>query len=137
MKKKKIEHKIKIKKTKPQKVYEALMDEKKHAKFTGAGAKINPEVGGEFSVYDDYATGKNIELKPGEKIVQSWRASDWPAEHYSTVTFLIEPYEDGEGVLMTFIQDDVPEESAEEIEQGWQDFYWLPLKEYLENEEEE
>ena len=34
----------------PEDVYDALMDPKKHAKFTGAKATISRKVGGSFSV---------------------------------------------------------------------------------------
>jgi len=68
-------------------LYEALMDSKKHAAFTEAQATISRKAGGTFQAYDGYATGKNIELIPDKKIVQSWRASDWPEGHHSLVTF--------------------------------------------------
>ena len=74
-------------KAKPHDVYEALMDAKKHAKFTGGKAVISREVGGKFNVFDGYAEGVNLELVPDKKIVQSWRADDWPKGHYSKATF--------------------------------------------------
>jgi len=63
-------------KASPHVVYEALMDSKKHAAFTGGKATISRKVGGKFSVFDEYAEGENLELVPDKKIVQSWRASD-------------------------------------------------------------
>lgn len=68
-------------------VYELLMDLRKHAQLTGNGARISRNVGGAFSVYDGYATGKNIELIDDKKIVQTWRAGDWEKEHYSIIEF--------------------------------------------------
>ena len=43
-------------------VFEMLMDEKKHALFTGGSAQIDPTVGGTFSTNDGYSTGTNLEL---------------------------------------------------------------------------
>lgn len=63
-------------KASPHDVYEALMDSKKHAKFTGGKASISREVGGKFSAFNGYAEGINLQLVPDKKIVQSWRASD-------------------------------------------------------------
>jgi activator of HSP90 ATPase len=74
----------------PREVYEALIHSKKHAAFTGSGARISRKVGGRFSVFDGYATGKNVELVEGKKIVQTWRAGDWESVHYSIVTFRID-----------------------------------------------
>ena len=58
-------------------VYEALMDSRKHAQFTGDKASISRKVGGKFSVFDGYSEGTNLELIQDTKIVQTWRASDW------------------------------------------------------------
>jgi uncharacterized protein YndB with AHSA1/START domain len=63
-------------KASPHDVYEALMDSKKHAAFSGGKASISRKVGGRISAYDGYITGKNIELIPDQEIVQDWRAVD-------------------------------------------------------------
>ncbi len=107
-------------------VYDALMDSKKHSKFTGSKTSISKKVGGKFSVYDGYASGKNLELIPGKKIVQSWRAADWEKDAVSTVVFEIIPK--GNGTTLKFTHYDVPAEHATAIAQGWKDFYWHPMK---------
>ncbi len=117
-------------KTNPHEVYEALMDSEKHAEFTGGEALISREVGGKFSTFDGYAEGVNLELVPDKKIVQSWRASDWPEGHYSKATFSIQEVEGG--TRLTFTQTGVPEEQSKDIAQGWRDYYWAPMKEMLE-----
>jgi len=117
-------------KASPHEVYEALMDSKKHAAFTGGKARISHEVGGEFAAYDDYIAGKNVELVPDKKIVQLWRAVDWPEGYFSTVTFLLLPIADG--TRLNFTHSDVPEGTEKEFEQGWIDNYWEPMKAFLE-----
>jgi activator of HSP90 ATPase len=113
----------------PSIVYDALMDEKKHSEFIGASAKIENRVGGSFSVWDGYAEGKNIKLIPGKEIIQSWRANDWPKDVTSTVTFNFEA--DGKGTKLTFTHEDVPAGFQDDVKQGWEDYYWKPLAEYL------
>jgi activator of HSP90 ATPase len=117
-------------KASPHDVYEALMDSKKHAKFTGGKAIISRETGGKFSTFDGYAEGVNIELVPDKKIVQSWRAEDWPEGHFSRVTFSLKKEE--AGTSLTFTQSGVPEEQYGDVAQGWQDYYWAPMKVMLE-----
>ena len=117
-------------KAKPHDVYEALMDSKKHARFTGGKAVISREVGGKFSAFDGYSEGVNLELIPDKKIVQSWRAEDWPEGHYSTATFALK--EVAGGTNLAFTQTGVPEEFLDDIAQGWRDYYWAPMKEILE-----
>ena len=63
-------------KAKPDEIYEAWMDSKKHTKFTESKAKISNEVGGNFVCGNGYMKGKSIELIPGEKIVQQWQADE-------------------------------------------------------------
>ena len=117
-------------KTTPHEVYEALMDSRKHAKFTGGHARISRKVGGRFSTYDGYAEGKNVELVPDARIVQTWRASDWPEGHYSQVTLSLAT--NRTGTRLTFVQTGIPVEQYEDIKQGWIDYYWKPMKEMLE-----
>jgi activator of HSP90 ATPase len=117
-------------KSAPHAVYEVLMDEKKHAAFTGGEARISRKTGGEFSIYDGDIEGKNLELIPDQKIVQSWRYGDWPEGHYSTATFALEPTE--KGTRLTFTQTNVPDDKYGDIKQGWKDYYWGPMKKMLE-----
>lgn len=116
-------------KTSPHDVYEALLDAKKHSAFTGAKAKIDREVGGKFNAWDGYIEGENLELVTDKKIVQKWRASDWAEGKYSTVTFELSAKKDG--CELTFAQTGIPPENYDEIEQGWVDFYWQPMKEWF------
>jgi activator of HSP90 ATPase len=114
----------------PHDVYEALMDSKKHSKFTGDKASISRKVGGKFSAFDGYSEGTNLELEPDNKIVQTWRASDWPEGHYSKVAFTFK--EIPGGTRLSFVQTDIPEKQFNDISQGWRDYYWTPMKEMLE-----
>jgi activator of HSP90 ATPase len=106
-------------------VYEVLMDSRRHSKFTGDKAIISRNVGGRFRVGDDIQ-GVNLELAPGQRIVQSWRGSDWPEGHFSRAVFTLKSI--GRGTRLTFTQIGVPEENYDEIWQGWHDYYWTPVK---------
>ena len=113
-------------------IYEMLMDEKKHALFTGGSARISRDAGGTFVTNDGYSNGMNLELEKDKKIVQTWRASDWPADHYSTLTITLSPV--SSGTKLSFVQSGVPADQYEEISKGWYDYYWSPMKEALEKE---
>lgn len=114
----------------PHQVYEALMDSRKHSEFTGGKASISRRVGGKFTAYDGYIEGVNLELVPDEKIVQSWRGSDWTEGHYSKATFSLKRVEGG--TRLTFVQTDVPDDQYDSISKGWRDYYWKPMKTMLE-----
>jgi activator of HSP90 ATPase len=117
-------------KAEPGDVYEVLMDQKKHAAFTGAPAKISRKVGGAFSAHGGYCSGIQLALEDGKKIVQSWRGSDWPKDHFSTATFAISKA--AGGAKLAFTQTGVPEKQYASIKSGWIEHYWQPMKEMLE-----
>jgi uncharacterized protein YndB with AHSA1/START domain len=115
----------------PHEVYEALMDSATHTAFTGDAADITREVGGRFTAGDGYISGINLELAPDARIVQQWHASDWSEEAQSRATFALAPVPGG--TRLTFTHSGVPDEAYEEIRSGWVEFYWEPLKAWLQS----
>lgn len=113
----------------PKEAYEALMDSKQHAAFTGYPAKISKKVGGKFTASGNYIHGKNLELIPGKKIVQEWYGSNWPKGSLSKVTF--EFSKTKIGTKLIFTHEGVPDKFVKDIADGWKEYYWEPLKEYL------
>ncbi|MFA6553052.1 MAG: SRPBCC family protein [Patescibacteria group bacterium] len=113
----------------PSQVYELWMDSAKHSALTGSEAKISPSVGGEFTMFGGWATGRNIELNPNKKIIQTWRGEDWPEGHFSTLTVHLLPAPGGTKLLFT--QTGVPISLAKSVAKGWNDFYWEPMKKYF------
>ena len=129
MKTKNLKQSVRIK-AKLSEVYSALMETKKHAKFSGAPAKISAKVGGKFTAYDGYINGENLELVKDKKIVQSWHAQSWPEGHFSKVTFNFKPFEGGTKLL--FYHTGIPDTAYESIKKGWYEHYWDPIKKMLE-----
>jgi activator of HSP90 ATPase len=117
-------------KAKPKDVYEALMDTKKHTAFTKNGkAKISKKVGGAFTAHGGYISGVNLELVENKRIVQSWRAKNWPKGVYSIVSFKIE--KDGTGTKLTFDHTGLPEKEVGHLTEGWKKMYWDRMTEYF------
>lgn len=114
----------------PEEVYHAYLDPKKHGEFTGSKATGDPVVGGKMTAWDGYISGRYLELKDGERIVQEWITTDWvegyPASRLE-LTFKKVP----EGTEITMVNSNVPKEQADEVADGWMEFYWNPLKEYF------
>ncbi len=114
----------------PHDVYEALMDSKQHSEFTGSKASISRKVNGSFTAHNGYITGKNLKLIKDRKIIQSWHASEWPGNHQSKVIFSLSKAKNGTKLLFT--HSGVPAEHYSSIKNGWVEYYWKPLKDYLE-----
>ena len=65
----------------PEEIYQAWLDSLAHSEMTGGAANMSEQIGAEVSAWDGYISGRNLELVPGERIVQSWRTSEFADEH--------------------------------------------------------
>ena len=114
----------------PDEVYNALMDAGIHSKFTGSRATIVPKVGGKITAWDNYITGKNIELIKGRKIVQEWSTTEWP-EGYPPSILTIMLKKAGNRTELVMVHSKVPKAQMKSYSDGWKEWYWNPLKMYF------
>jgi activator of HSP90 ATPase len=126
----------------PHAVYEALTSSQQFDAITrlsdavtlvtAAGAKptsISREVGGPFTLFGGYITGRNLELLGDERLVQSWRAGGWKAGDYSIVKFVL--LASGAETNLVFDHRGFPEGEGKHLARGWYTHYWEPLAKYL------
>jgi len=114
----------------PQQIYDAWLDSLAHSLMTGGEAHMSDALGAEVSAWDGYISGRNLELIPGERIVQSWRTSEFADEHdNSIITVTLEKAPDG--TLLTLVHSNVPDEQRSYEEGGWQSNYFEPMQEYF------
>ena len=111
------------------KVWDALVNPKTIDKWGGGPAKMNDQEGFEFEFWGGDIYGKNKEVIKNKKLVQDWFSGKW--EKPSIVTFLLESLEDN--IKVELIHTDIPDEEADDIEQGWKDYYMIPLKQLVES----
>lgn len=114
----------------PVEVYRAFIDSKIHATFTGSRATGKAKVGGKFTAWDGYITGRHLKLKKGKLIVQEWKTTEWPKGYSPSILhFSFKQQKDGTQVKM--VQTNIPASQARRYRQGWVDAYWDPLREYF------
>lgn len=124
-----VEEKIEIK-AKPSAVYDALTVSEKFSDFTGgAPAEIGTKEGDSFSGFGGMIIGRQLELVADERIVQAWRAKNWPDGVFSIVRFDLSP--SGAGTLINFTHQAFPDGEKEHLAAGWHKMYWDPLRAYL------
>src|SRR5579859_121560 len=114
-------------------IYDAWLDSVAHSKMTGGQATASAEPGAEFVAWDGYITGRNLELIPGERIVQAWRTTRFPEDHEDSIVTLTFEERDG-GTLMTLSHSNVPEGHLGYEQGGWQKSYFEPMIAYFSNE---
>ena len=123
-------HHIVIFEAEPRRVFDALMDSAKHAKFTQNAATIHSKEGGSFTCYGGYIKGITLELEPNKRIVQAWRSRNWPKNTYSIVTFNLRRKSAGKTEL-EFSQIGIPADDYADKNKGWRTHYWQPLRAFL------
>jgi len=106
-------------------LFRALTQEPLVSAFTRGPAKVDPEPGGKFSLFDGNVTGTFVSIREDE-IKQRWRFKSWPEEHYSDVTLLLEEKEDHTLVILE--QTGIPSSDFERTENGWKQMYFHSIK---------
>jgi uncharacterized protein YndB with AHSA1/START domain len=120
----------------PAEIYQAWLDSVAHSDMTGSDATMSDEIGAEVSAWNGYITGRNLELVPAERIVQSWRTKEFADEFEdSIVTILLQETEDG--TLLTLEHSNVPDDQKGYEEGGWQSNYFEPMVVYFSDTQEE
>src|SRR5450631_3812710 len=99
---------------KAKRIYDILLDSTEFAAFTGGkAATIDPKAGGAFSMFGGMIEGRNVELVPGKRIVQAWRAANWAEGAYSIVRFDLTG--EGDGAKLTLTHAGFPAEHREHL----------------------
>ena len=114
----------------PEVLYHAWLNSKIHSAMTGTEAEIDPQPEGVFRIFGGYISGKNIEMIPGEKIVQRWRTTDFPVNSPDSVLKIIFE-KTGKSTKMTIRHTKIPDGQAKDYRQGWQEYYFQPMKLYF------
>jgi uncharacterized protein YndB with AHSA1/START domain len=114
----------------PTDVYDAWLSADAHTAMTGGEATVDPVVGGQFTAWDGYITGRNLALEPHHRILQSWRTSEFtPADEDSTIEVTLDPV--GGGTLLRLNHRNVPSDHHGYEDGGWQSQYFDPMIEYF------
>ena len=128
-------------KTSRKRVYEALTDTRQFDKVIEiSGAKksmalgnrpteIRNEVGGAFVLFGGHIVGMQIELVPGERIVQAWRVVDWEPGAHSIARFELKAQ--GAWTRIVFDHTGFPKGLGDHLATGWKLHYWEPLETFL------
>jgi activator of HSP90 ATPase len=110
--------------------YKDWLTSETHSDFTGGEAKTSDKVGADFSAWDGYIAGKNIELTPGKKIVQSWRTVEFNENDEDSIIELeIEAIGSNESKL-TLHHKNIPAGAGEKYKTGWEEHYLEPMTNY-------
>jgi len=105
-------------------------DGEKFAAATGRPARVSDEEGKDFALFGGRVEGRQVELVPGERVVQAWRQggdhpNPWEAGVYSIVRFTLKP--EGKATKLIIDHEGVPPEWEDSIRSNYPRFYQDPL----------
>jgi len=107
----------------PARIYETLVEPARFAEATGAPA--TGDASG-FSAFGGHVLTRHVELVPGKRVVQAWRAKTWPEGVWSIARFELAG-KDG-GTKLVFDHENFPEDMKDHLDKGWHANYWDKLR---------
>ena len=110
-------------------VFNAWLDSAEHTKMTGGEAKASTEVDASFTAWDGYIWGKNLEIEPNKRVLQSWRTSEFSDDDEDSLLELLFS-NTNDGTEITLIHSNLPSH-GKQYKQGWEDHYFTPMREYF------
>jgi uncharacterized protein YndB with AHSA1/START domain len=113
-----------------EKVWSALVDPTLIERWgAGPGVVMDEKPGTAFKLWGGDIHGRNLEVDRWKRLVQEWYGGDW--EKPSLVTFSLSERDGATQVVLT--HENLPDDEAESIDEGWDDYYMYPLKELVES----
>ena len=109
-------------------VWDALVSTKTINAWGGGPAKMNGRKAQWWQLWGGDVCGRNLQVVKGKKLVQEWYGGDWDAP--SKVVIALKPTKTG--TIVTLRHAGVPKEEHAGIRDGWDDYYFGPMKEFLE-----
>jgi activator of HSP90 ATPase len=113
-------------------LFETYLDPSAHQAITGAPVVIGDERGAKFRAFDGALTGTILEVVAPRLIIQSWRSTAFKAEDPDS-TLILSFTPEGDDGRIDLIHLDVPDQDYDGVTQGWEKYYWIPWRSYLEN----
>jgi activator of HSP90 ATPase len=118
----------------PGQIYQFLTDGQIFTAATEQPAQISEREGEPFSLFGGRVEGRQIELVPGERVVQAWRFGSahpdaWEPGVYSIVRFTLRP--EGDATRFVIDHDGVPPEWEDHLQSGYPIFYEGPIARYF------
>jgi len=106
-------------------IYSTWLDSKGHTNMTGGEAKITDKIGDQFTAWDGYISGENVELDPNKRILQSWRTTQFLEHEENSQVEILFKEVDG-GTELTLIHSKLSDDGGH-YKQGWKDHYFDPM----------
>lgn len=114
----------------PALIYATWLSSLGHSAMTGSEATCVPGVGGAFTAWEGYISGRNLDLEPGRRIVQAWRTIEFPQDAPDSM-LVLDMAESPDGALITLEHSRIPSGQGAMYRDGWFEHYLEPMRAYF------
>lgn len=116
----------------PHDVFQIFTDARTHTAMSGGErSEIDARVGGNVWAFEGAVTATFREIAFDRRIVQTWRDCDWPDGHDAQLELQFMAVNEGRGTHVHLTLSGVPTSKASQTANGWRDYYWVPIAEFL------
>ena len=110
-------------------VFNDWLSSEGHTNMTGGSAEISPIVGSEHSAWDGYIWGEIIEIDKDNRILMSWKTSDFAEDSKHSMVEVI--FKDlGDSCELIINHSEIPENQDSDYQIGWVEHYFKPMLQY-------
>ncbi len=115
---------------KPARVMQLLTDTDLIRKWSGGTAILENKEGGRFEMFDGWVTGKVLKTGTNE-LAYTWKTTEWPeGANASEVHYLLK--DDVMGTKVILRHTNLPDEDEmKEHKNGWTDYFFDPMEDYI------
>lgn len=114
-------------------IYSDWLSSNGHTNMTGGEAEISDQNGADFTAWDGYISGSNIQLVTNMKIRQHWRTVEFPERAADSILEVkLEPINE-HSTKVIISQTNLPDGDGPKYTDGWRDHYFSPMKQYYKN----
>ncbi|PHH65942.1 hypothetical protein CDD81_890 [Ophiocordyceps australis] len=116
--------------TTAEEMYQTFVDPARIAAFTRSPPQVfeGAKAGGKFKLFGGNVSGEYLQLEAPNKIIQSWRLSQWPAGHHSTLKIEFDQNDVDHVTVMRVTWDGVPTGQEEVTKRNWLEYYVKSIK---------
>ena len=114
-------------------LFDAYLSPSKHGAITGAAVMIGVDAGASFQAFDGVLTGTILVVISPRLIVQSWRSIEFGANDPDS-TLILAFIPEGKQGRIDLVHLDVPDHDFDGVSKGWEKYYWVPWRQYLEDQ---
>lgn len=114
-----------------EKLFTAWLDSDQHTAMTGGTAQVSSVPNDEFTAWDGYIEGVNLQVEFPVRIIQTWRTTEFDfTDEDSLLTLEFEVIDENQ-TRLRLLHERLPEGSDAQYAQGWRDHYFTPMQAYF------